>query len=79
MIYEVVDLQNSLIQSPPFFSAHCSYAGGFHCSLKNTPGSLWYCSKASESHPEVGGWVLAVLEQQLRESQLNIVKCVATP
>lgn len=40
---------------------------------------LWYCSEAARSHPEVGGWVLAILELQLRESQLKLVKSVATP
>lgn len=32
-----------------------------------------------QSHPEAGGWVLPVLELQLRESQLKPVKYVAIP
>lgn len=53
--------------------AHHSRVGRFHCSLKNIPGLLWLCSKASQIHPAVGGRLLTILEQQLRESQLKPV------
>lgn len=80
MTYEGVGLQNSLLQSPPSLTSllTCRRISLFP-EEKKIPEPLWYCSKAAQSHPEVGGWVLATLELQLRESQLKLVKSVATP
>lgn len=48
MIYEEVDLKNSLLQSIPFFFSSLWHAVGFH-ALKSIAEPLWCCSKAAES------------------------------
>lgn len=80
MTYEGLDLQNSLLQSPPSLTSllTCRRISLFP-EKKIILEPLWYCSKAARGHPEVGGWVLAILELQLGESQLKLVKSVATP
>lgn len=79
MIYEGVDLKNSLLQSTPFFSQLTVAYRRISLFPEKASLSLFATPPKLQSHPEAGSWVLLVLELQLRESQLKLVKCVAIP